>query len=187
MILSYNLFDDVRRCADENRTARASGALPTKRKGRDLMASVSPAAGPAAGEVRAHAGGYRYVVAGFLAVVYTLNFMDRQIMSILQEPIRKEFGLSDAQLGLLTGLAFVLFYTSFGIPVGWLGDRFRRTPIVAAACAIWSFFTVACGFAQTFVQLVVARLLVGAGEAGGTPPSYSIISDYFPPRARGVG
>jgi MFS family permease len=132
-------------------------------------------------------GSYRYLVAGSLGLVYMLNFMDRQIMSILQEPIRAEFGLSDMQLGLLTGLAFVLFYTGFGIPVAWLADRFRRVPIVAVACGIWSVFTIACGFAQNFIQLTAARLMVGAGEAGGAPPSYSIISDYFAPRERGLG
>lgn len=130
---------------------------------------------------------YRYLVAGFLALVYAFNFMDRQIMAILQEPIRAEFGLSDAQLGMLTGLAFALFYTTCGFPVAWLADRYRRVPIMATACAVWSLFTVACGLAQTFVQLVVARVLVGAGEAGGSPPAFSLISDYFPPRARGLG
>jgi MFS family permease len=130
---------------------------------------------------------YRYGVAGFLALVYAFNFMDRQIMAILQEPIRAEFGLTDTQLGMLTGLAFALFYTTCGFPVAWLADRYRRVPIMAAACAIWSLFTVACGFAQTFVQLVIARVLVGAGEAGGSPPAFSLISDYFPPRARGLG
>lgn len=123
---------------------------------------------------------YSLFVVGFLAVVYTFNFMDRQIMSILQEPIRREMGLSDTQLGLLTGLTFALFYTSFGIPVAWACDRYRRVNIMAAACAIWSLFTVACGFAANFAQLAAARVMVGMGEAGGSPPSYSLISDYFP-------
>jgi len=130
---------------------------------------------------------YRYVVVGFLAVVYTFNFMDRQIMSILQEPIRIEMGLSDTQLGMLTGLTFALFYTTCGIPVAWAADRYRRVSIMAAACGIWSLFTALCGFATNFTQLALSRVMVGAGEAGGSPPSYSLISDYFPPKERGTG
>lgn len=141
----------------------------------------------ATGTSREGGGAYRYVVASFLALVYAFNFMDRQIMAMLQEPVRREFDLSDVQLGMLTGLSFALFYTSFGIPVAWLADRYRRVPIMAVACGIWSLFTAACGMAQTFPQLVAARVLVGAGEAGGAPPSYSVLSDYFPPRERGVG
>lgn len=124
--------------------------------------------------------GYRYFVVAFLAIVYTFNFMDRQIMSILQEPIKADMGLSDTELGLLTGLAFALFYTSFGIPVAWLADRYRRTTIMAAACAVWSLFTALCGTAANFAQLAIYRVVVGMGEAGGSPPSYSLISDYFP-------
>ena len=130
---------------------------------------------------------YRYVVVSFLAVVYTFNFMDRQIMSILQEPIRLEMGLSDTQLGMLTGLTFALFYTTCGLPVAWLADRYRRVSIMAAACGIWSLFTAGCGLASNFTQLALSRVMVGAGEAGGSPPSYSLISDYFPPEERGTG
>ena len=130
---------------------------------------------------------YRYVVVAFLAVVYTFNFMDRQIMSILQEPIRREMGLSDTQLGMLTGLTFALFYTTCGLPVAWLSDRYRRVSIMAVACGIWSLFTAGCGLASNFTQLALSRVMVGAGEAGGSPPSYSLISDYFPPAERGTG
>ena len=130
---------------------------------------------------------YRYTVVSFLAVVYTFNFMDRQIMSILQEPIRIEMGLSDTQLGMLTGLTFALFYTTCGLPVAWLSDRYRRVSIMAAACGIWSLFTVVCGLTTNFTQLALSRVMVGAGEAGGSPPSYSLISDYFPPEERGTG
>lgn len=125
-----------------------------------------------------------YAVVALLAVVYTLNFMDRQILSILQEPIRREMKLSDTDLGILTGLAFALFYTGFGIPIAWACDRYRRVPIIALACSLWSLFTVACGLAQNYAQLATARLLVGMGEAGGSPPSYSLISDYFPRERR---
>jgi MFS family permease len=131
--------------------------------------------------------GYRYLVVIVLAVVYTFNFMDRQIMSILQEPIRKELGLSDTQLGMLTGLAFALFYTTFGVLLAWAADRYKRIWIMAASCAVWSLFTALCGMATNFVQLALSRVVVGIGEAGGSPPSYSLISDYFPPKERGVG
>ena len=130
---------------------------------------------------------YAVIVASFLALVYSFNFMDRQILSILQEQIRHEMGLTDTQLGLLSGLSFALFYTGFGIPVAWLSDRYRRVTIMATACAIWSLATAGCGLARGFGQLAVARVLVGAGEAGGSPPSYSLISDYFPPERRGTG
>jgi predicted MFS family arabinose efflux permease len=131
--------------------------------------------------------GYRYLVVGLLAVVYTFNFMDRQIMSTLAEPIRKDLGLSDTALGALGGLTFALFYTTCGIPIAWLSDRFKRVWIMAAACGIWSLFTAGCGLATNFTQLALSRIMVGAGEAGGSPPSYSLISDYFPAKERGTG
>ncbi|WP_332767890.1 spinster family MFS transporter [Phenylobacterium sp.] len=129
--------------------------------------------------------GYRYLVVGVLAVVYTFNFLDRQILSILNEPIREELGLSDTELGLLSGLAFAMFYTTFGIPVAWLADRANRVRIIALACTIWSLCCAACGLATNFAQLAAGRVGVGIGEAGGAPPSYSLISDYFPPEERG--
>jgi len=132
-------------------------------------------------------GRYPYFVAGFLALIYTFNFLDRQILSILQEPMRKELGLSDTQLGILSGLTFALFYTVFGIPIAWLADRSNRVRIIAVACGIWSFFSAACGFAGSFVQLALCRIGVATGEAGGSPPSYSLIADYFPPQKRGTG
>lgn len=129
---------------------------------------------------------YRYLVVWLLAVVYTLNFLDRQIVSILAEPIRKDLNLTDTQLGMLGGIAFALFYTTFGIPIGWLADRAPRVWIISAACASWSLFTALCGTATNFVQLALFRMGVGIGEAGGSPPSYSLISDYFKPEERGT-
>ncbi len=129
---------------------------------------------------------YRYVVVAILALVYVFNFLDRQILSILAEPIRADLGLSDTQLGMLTGLAFALFYTTLGIPIAWLADRARRTWIIAIACAVWSGFSALCGTAANFWQLLLFRIGVGAGEAGGSPPSYSLIADYFPPEQRGT-
>jgi predicted MFS family arabinose efflux permease len=130
---------------------------------------------------------YRYVVAVSLGVVYTFNFLDRQFLAILAEPVKRSLHLTDTQLGLLTGLMFALFYTIFGIPVAALADRFNRVRIVALACGLWSFCSAACGLAAGFASLAVARMGVGVGEAGGAAPSYSIISDYFPPEKRGVG
>ncbi len=134
----------------------------------------------------ARAGAYSYAVVILLAAVYTFNFLDRQLLSILSEPIRKELDLSYTQVGLLTGLTFALFYTTFGIPLAWLADRTHRVRIIAAACTLWSLFSMACGLAGSFLSLALARIGVGVGEAGGSPPSYALISDYFPPRQRGL-
>ncbi len=131
-------------------------------------------------------GPYRYYVLFALLVVYTLNFLDRQFLTVLQEPVKKALHLSDTELGSLTGLYFALFYTVIGIPVGLLADRVNRVRVVTGASALWSFFTAACGFATSFLTLAIPRMGVGVGEAGGAPPSYSIVSDYFPPRQRGA-
>jgi MFS family permease len=131
--------------------------------------------------------GYRYLVVWLLVIVYTLNFLDRQLVSVLAEPIRKDLNLTDTQLGMLGGIYFAAFYTLFGIPVGWLADRTKRIWIMSGACALWSLFTMGCGLAGNFLQLAIMRMGVGIGEAGGSPPSYSLISDYFPPKERGTG
>jgi len=128
--------------------------------------------------------GYRLYVMVILVVVYTFNFIDRQIIGILAVPIKADLSLSDTQLGLMGGLAFALFYTALGIPVAMLADRKSRTWIMTIALAAWSAMTAACGLAQNFWQLFLARLGVGVGEAGGVAPAYSLISDYFPPEQR---
>ncbi|MBT8472132.1 MAG: MFS transporter, partial [Marinicaulis sp.] len=127
---------------------------------------------------------YRAYVLFILVVVYTFNFIDRQIVGILAVPIKAELALSDTQLSLMGGLAFALFYTFLGIPIAMLADRKSRTWIMTAALAIWSAMTAACGFAQNFTQLFLARLGVGVGEAGGVAPAYSLIADYFPAEKR---
>jgi predicted MFS family arabinose efflux permease len=119
-----------------------------------------------------------------LVIVYTFNFIDRQIVGILAVPIKADLGLSDTQLGLMGGLAFALFYTGLGIPVAMLADRFSRTWIMTGALVIWSAMTAVCGLAHNFWQLFLARLGVGVGEAGGVAPAYSLISDLFPPGQR---
>lgn len=131
-------------------------------------------------------GGYSYFVVWFLAIVYTLNFLDRQIISILGKQISAELHLTKTQFGLLGGTSFALLYTTCGIGVAYLADRLSRTWIIAMACAIWSLFTALCGTAQNFVQILFYRMGVGFGEAGGSPPSYSLISDYFPAERRGT-
>ncbi|WP_296599593.1 MFS transporter [Phenylobacterium sp.] len=130
--------------------------------------------------------GYSYFVAWFLAVVYTLNFLDRQIISILGKDISAELHLTKTQFGLLGGTSFALLYTTCGIGVAYLADRMSRKGIIAVACAIWSVFTALCGTAQNFTQILLYRMGVGFGEAGGSPPSYSLISDYFPAERRGT-
>jgi predicted MFS family arabinose efflux permease len=135
---------------------------------------------------RSRDGRYASLVLALLCFVYVLNFLDRQLLSILAKPIQDDLGISDGQLGRLGGLYFALFYCILGVPVAWLADRSNRVRILAAACALWSAATVACGMAQNYAQLAVARMSVGVGEAGGVPPSYSIISDYFPATRRGT-
>ena len=121
-----------------------------------------------------------------LLVVYIFNFIDRQIVNILAEPIRLELGLSDTQIGLMTGLAFALFYTALGLPIARYADRpsTNRPRLIAIALATWSLMTALCGLAQNFFQLLLARIGVGVGEAGCTPPAHSLISDMVPPERR---
>jgi len=131
-----------------------------------------------------HSSRTRAWVLFILVVVYTFNFIDRQIIGILAVPIKAELDLSDTQLSLMGGLAFALFYTFLGIPIAWLADRKSRTWIITIALATWSIMTAVCGFAQNFLQLFLARLGVGVGEAGGVAPAYSLISDFFPSNQR---
>jgi len=127
---------------------------------------------------------YRYYALGLLTVVYTFNFVDRQLLAILQESIKLELGLSDSQLGLLTGFAFALFYVVAGIPIARWADRSVRRNIVALAIGVWSLMTAVSGLAGNYMQLLAARVGVGVGEAGGSPPAHSMISDIFPPNRR---
>ena len=127
---------------------------------------------------------YRSYVLVVLVIVYTFNFIDRQIVGILAIPIKAELRLSDSQLGLMGGLAFALFYTLLGIPIARLADRVSRTWIMTVALALWSLMTALCGLTQNFAQLFLARVGVGVGEAGGVAPAYSLICDYFPAKER---
>ncbi len=125
----------------------------------------------------------RYVL-GVLFLVYVVNFIDRKILSILLEPIKEELGATDTQMGFLTGFAFAIFYTGFGIPIARWADHGVRRSIIAIGLFSWSVMTAACGLANNFAQLAVARIGVGIGEAAGSPPAHSLISDYFPPEKR---
>lgn len=127
---------------------------------------------------------YRNYVLFILTCGYVLNFVDRQVMTILLEPIKAEFGASDTQMGLISGLAFALFYATLGVPVARLADRWSRRNVLAISMATWSAVTAACGTAGSFWQLALLRVGVGIGEAGGTPPSQSLLTDYFPKERR---
>lgn len=154
--------------------------------GRDRGVASAP---PVAGSVGAGSvggGRYAWLVLAVLSLVYVLNFLDRQLLSILAKPIQDDLGITDGQLGRLGGLYFALFYCVLGVPVAWLADRGNRVRVLTIACALWSAATIACGLSHSYGQLAAARMSVGIGEAGGVPPSYSIISDYFPAERRGM-
>lgn len=126
----------------------------------------------------------RWYVLVMMTAVYAVNIADRYVVSTLIEPIKAELALSDASVGFLTGVALAIFYVSAGIPLGVLADRTNRRNMIAISLAAWSFMTMLCGLAQNFWQLLLARIGVGIGEAGGTPPSQSIIADRYPARIR---
>lgn len=129
-------------------------------------------------------GQNKWYVLVMLTTVYAFNFIDRQILVILAEPIKADLGLSDTQLGLLTGLAFAALYVAMGLPIARLADKGNRKNIIAVSLSVWSLMTAISGSATNFTQLLLARIGVGIGEAGGSPPSHSVISDYFPPKKR---
>ncbi len=120
-----------------------------------------------------------------LVFVSFFNYADRYILGVLLPSIKTELALSDAQLGLISGTAFTLFYATLGLPIARMADRFSRRKIISIAMALWSVMTAACGMVQSFAQFFVARVLVGVGEAGATPPSHSLLSDYYPISQRG--
>ena len=123
-------------------------------------------------------------VLAMLLIVYTFNFVDRQIFGILAGPIKADLGLSDTELGALGGFAFALLYSTMGLPLAWLADRRGRSPVIAASLAVWSGFTALCGLVTGFWAMFACRLGVGIGEAGGVAPSYALISDNFPAHQR---
>jgi predicted MFS family arabinose efflux permease len=127
---------------------------------------------------------YGYYVLVMLTLVSTLNFIDRQLMSILLEPIKAEFHLSDTQLGFLTGFAFAIFYSIMGLPLAKLADSGNRSRLIAVVVIVWSVMTALCGVTVGFTSLLVARIGVGIGEAGSAPAVQSQLADYYDPRRR---
>ena len=127
---------------------------------------------------------YANYVLGVLFVVYVFNFVDRQILAILLDPIKKDLGVSDTAMGFLGGFAFALFYTVAGIPIARIADRWVRRSVIAIGLTVWSAMTALCGAATVFWHLALARIGVGIGEAAGSPPAHSLIADYFPPERR---
>jgi MFS family permease len=123
---------------------------------------------------------YAWYVVFALTAIYMLSFMDRQILSLLVGPLKRDLGISDTRVGLLQGLAFGLFYTFMGLPLGRIADRRSRRNLIAAGLVLWSFFTSLCSVANNFWSLFLARMGVGVGEASLSPAAYSLISDYFP-------
>jgi MFS family permease len=127
---------------------------------------------------------YAWYVVGILTLTYTVSFIDRQIMALMIEPIRRDLGISDTQVSLLIGLAFAVFYTLLGLPIARLADRYSRRAIIAAGITVWCLMTAACGLARNYGQLFLARVGVGVGEAALSPSALSMLSDYFPERTR---
>lgn len=128
---------------------------------------------------------YAWYVVVVLTIAYLLSFLDRQILALMVEPIRRDLGISDTQVSLLGNLAFGIFYTVLGLPIGRAADRFSRRRIITAGIALWCLMTAACGLARNFLQLFLARVGVGVGEAALNPAALSMISDYFPREKRG--
>lgn len=145
---------------------------------------MTSAAAPLPETADARALRRRSLTLALLTIVYFFSFMDRYILTILLEMIKKDLHLSDTQLGLLQGLAFALLYATLGIPVAWLADNRNRRNIIAVSLTIWSAMTAMSGLAQNFIQLLAFRVGVGIGEAGSSPPSHSIIADLYPPEKR---
>ena len=127
---------------------------------------------------------YRTYVLWLLFTVYVFNFVDRSILTILMQPIKEEFRFSDTEMGLLGGLAFALLYCTLGIPIARRADKGNRVLIISLSLLVWSVSTAFTGFARNFTQLLLGRVAVGIGEAGCSPPAYSLLSDYFEPKRR---
>jgi MFS family permease len=146
------------------------------------MGSIMPPAEERPGESEA----YRYYVLGVLMLVYALNFIDRQLITILAPDLKRDLGISDSDFGFLYGTAFGVFYAVFGIPLGKLADHWSRVRLMAVGLALWSAMTALSGVAKNFAQLGAARLGIGVGEATASPCAYSLLSDYFPPHRRAL-
>ena len=129
---------------------------------------------------------YPWYVVSVLMLAYISSFIDRQVLALLVEPIKRDFGISDTQVGLLIGFSFAIFYTFLGLPIGWLADRRSRKTIIVIGMTVWSIMTAMCGLANTYWMLFFLRMGVGVGEAALSPAAYSIITDYFPKNRLGT-
>lgn len=128
---------------------------------------------------------YAWTVVAILIATAIVSYTDRQVLSLLVDPMRRDLSISDTQVSLLMGAAFALVYGTAGLPLGWLADRTSRRNLILAGIAVWSLATIACGLSRSFPQIFAARLFVGLGEAVLSPAAISLISDYFPPQRRG--
>ncbi len=137
---------------------------------------------PGEADVERQYGGYAWYALFVLILAYTVSFIDRQALTLMVDPIRASLGITDTQLSLLHGFAFAIFYSIMGIPIGRLVDQRKRTWIIATGIVVWSLMTAACGLARNFLQMFLARVGVGVGEAALSPGAYSLIADYFPKR-----
>ena len=146
--------------------------------------TATPASADAPAPAPVFSSGYKSVVLSLLLLTYTFNFIDRTIVNTIGQAIKVDLKITDTQLGLLGGLSFAVLYTLLGLPIARLAERKNRVSVIAASMVVWSAFTVACGFAGSFVQLLAMRVGVGVGEAGCSPPSHSLISDYYEPKRR---
>ena len=155
-------------------------ATPRDKPEVRLKPAVSSKPVASTNEQAEFSAGYRNYALFILLLGYIVNFVDRSILAILLEPIKHDLDLNDTQLGFLGGLAFALFYSTLGIPIAALADRWSRTKVLSIAIVVWSGMTALCGMAGNFWHLLIARIGVGVGEAGASPPSHSLISDYFP-------
>ena len=142
--------------------------------------ATAPAPSTVAAEPPWPSPAYAWYVVGVLLLAYTLSFIDRMILSLLIGPIRQALDISDTEVSLLAGLAFALFYTILGFPLGWIADRFNRRNLIIGGVTVWSAMTACCGFAGSYATLFLARVGVGAGEATLSPAAFSMLSDYFP-------
>jgi MFS family permease len=147
------------------------------------MSETASASAPQGGP---RVGAYAFFVLFLLFLATYMNYFDRAILAVLQEPLKRDLGLQDAQLGIVSGPAFALLYSVAGIPIARLADRTNRSALLAAALGVWSAMSAACGFAQNFVTLALCRMGVGMGEGGSMPTSVSLIADYFPVERRGI-
>lgn len=147
---------------------------------------MSASSSKVAGEQAEFSNAYRNYVLGLLVLGYIFNVIDRGVFGIVLQPIKEEFLLSDTQLGILGGLSFAVFYAFMGVPMARLADAWSRVNVLTIAIALWSVATALCGAAVGFFSLLFARIGTAVGESGGTPPSHSLISDYFPSRIRGT-